>query len=128
MRNNQCFFVALLVVGAGGRCLGYMMGGIKSAKVGFLSIIRIISKPPMCATIWIKHLGIAIVASFRIKHGDWFMLISIGTNNKWTYDLKDHLMTNLTIIIALASMAYIVDLDDCELGDEKIFYKFIYEC
>jgi hypothetical protein len=52
----------------------------------------------MCATTWIKHLGIAIVASSKgcsmIKHGDWFMLVSKGTNDKWTSDLMDQLMTN----------------------------------
>ena len=29
------------------------------------------------------------------------MLVSKGTNNKWTYDLTDHLMVDLEIIIAL---------------------------
>ena len=29
----------------------------------------------MCATIWINYLGIAIIVSSRIKHGDWFMLV-----------------------------------------------------
>ena len=67
---------------------------------GSLSRICIISKPPMCATIWIKHLlGIAIIASSRIKHVDWFML---GTNNKWTYDITDPLMIDLETIITLA--------------------------
>ena len=58
------------------------------------------------------------------------MLISIGTNNKWTYDLMDHLMTNLEILIALVSMAYNVDLDDYKLhlGDENVFNDFINEC
>ena len=44
-----------------------------------------------------------------------------GTNNKWTYDLTNHLMVDLETIIALASMTYIVDLDAYELhlGDEK---------
>ena len=38
-----------------------------------------------------------------------------GTNNKCTYKLTDHLMVNIETIIALASMAYIVDLDAYEL-------------
>ena len=49
-----------------------------------------------------------------------------GTNNKWTYDLTDHLMIYLEMIIALASMIYIVDLDAYELnpGDEKSSMTF----
>ena len=45
------------------------------------------------------------------------------TNNEWTYDLTDHLMVDLEIIIALASMTYIIDLDAYKLhpGDEKVF-------
>ena len=52
-----------------------------------------------------------------------------GTNNKRTYDLTDHLMVDLEIIIALASMTYFVDLDVYELHprDEKIFNDFIKE-
>ena len=49
--------------------------------MGFLSThFTSFSKPRTCATIWIKHLGIVIVASSkgvassRIKHGDWFVL------------------------------------------------------
>ena len=38
-----------------------------------------------------------------------------GTNNKWTYDLMDHLRVDLETIIALASTTYIVDLDAYEL-------------
>ena len=53
----------------------------------------------MCATTWIKYLGIAIVASSkgcnRIKHGNWFMLVTKGTNNKWTFDLMDQLMVDI---------------------------------
>ena len=53
-----------------------------------------------------------------------------GTNNKWSYDLTDHLMVDLETIIALASMTYVVDLDAYELhrGDEKVFNDFINEC
>ena len=53
-----------------------------------------------------------------------------ATNNKQTYDLSDHLMAYLEIIIALASMTYIVDLDGSELhlGDEIVFNDFINEC
>ena len=53
-----------------------------------------------------------------------------GTNNKWPYDLMDHLMLHLQTIIALASMIYIVDLDAYELKqrDEKVFNNFINEC
>jgi hypothetical protein len=49
------------------------------------------------------------------------------TNNKWTYNLTNHLMVDLETIVALASMTYIVDLDAYELhqGDEKIFNYFI---
>ena len=50
-----------------------------------------------------------------------------GTNNKCTYKLTDHLMVNIETIIALASMAYIVDLDATS-GDEQVFNIFIYEC
>ena len=44
-----------------------------------------------------------------------------GTDNKWTYDLIDHLTMDLETIIALASMTYIADLDTYELhlGNEK---------
>jgi hypothetical protein len=106
-------------------------GRHQNCEGGFsLNHFCIISKPLMCATIWIKHLGIAIVASSRIKHGDWFMLVSKGTNNKWTYDLIDHLMANLEIVIALASMTCIGNLDGYELHsrDEKVFNDFINEC
>jgi hypothetical protein len=43
-----------------------------------------------------------------------------GTNNKWTYDLTNHLMIDLETIIALAFMTYIIDIDGYELlmGDE----------
>ena len=33
-----------------------------------------------------------------------------GPNNKWTYDLTDHLMIDLETKTALTSMTYIVDL------------------
>ena len=58
------------------------------------------------------------------------MLVSKGTNNKWTYDLIDHLMANLEIIIALASMTYIVNLDGYELQSRegKVLNDFINEC
>lgn len=51
-------------------------------------------------------------------------------NNKWTYDLTNHLMVGLETIIARASMTYITDLDACELhlGDEKACNDFIDEC
>ena len=52
------------------------------------------------------------------------------TNNKWTYDLTDHLMVDLKKIITLACMTHIVDVDAYELHlrDEKMFNKFINEC
>ena len=51
------------------------------------------------------------------------------TNNKWTFDLMDHLMLNLKSIIALIFLTYIVDLYAYELhmGDEKDFNEFIIE-
>ena len=45
------------------------------------------------------------------------------TNNKWTDDLTDHLMVDLEVIIALASMIYIVDL-----GGFTPSYYFAYTC
>ena len=44
-----------------------------------------------------------------------------GTNNKWTYDLTNHLMVDLETIITIGSMTYIVDLDayDLHLGMKK---------
>ena len=53
-----------------------------------------------------------------------------GTDNKWTYNLTDHLMLRLETIIALAFMTYIVDLDGYESHprDEKVFNNFINEC
>ena len=53
-----------------------------------------------------------------------------GTNNKWTYDLTNHLIIDLETIIALAFMTYIIDIDGYELipGDEKVFNKNIDEC
>ena len=52
------------------------------------------------------------------------------TNNKWTYDLMDHLMLDLETIIALVSITYIIDLDVYEphLGDEEVFNVFVNEC
>ena len=38
-----------------------------------------------------------------------------GANNKWTYGLADHLMVDFIIIIALASITYLVDLNVYEL-------------
>ena len=44
-------------------------GWHRNCEGGFsLNHFCIISKPLMCATIWIKHLGIAIVTSSRMKH------------------------------------------------------------
>ena len=58
------------------------------------------------------------------------MLVWKGTNNKWTYDLTDHLIVDLETIIALAFMTYIINLNAYELHpeDEKIFNVFINEC
>ena len=49
-----------------------------------------------------------------------------GANNKWTYDLIDHLMVDLETIIALATMTYIGESNVYELhpGDEKVFNDF----
>ena len=62
-----------------------------------------------------------------IKHGDWLILVSKGTNNKWTYDPTNHWMVDLETIIALTPMPYIVDLDTSKLhlGDEKVFNDII---
>ena len=53
-----------------------------------------------------------------------------GTNNKWTYDLTDHLMVEQETMIALASMTCVVDLDayGLHLGDKQVFNNFINEC
>ena len=53
-----------------------------------------------------------------------------ATNDKWTYDLTDHLMVDLETIIVLASTTYIIDLDDNKLDaeGEKTFNNFINEC
>ena len=62
--------------------LSLNQGGIKIAKVLIpmcLNQGHIISQPPLCATIGIKHLGVVIFASPRIKHVDWFMLVSKRT-------------------------------------------------
>jgi hypothetical protein len=51
-----------------------------------------------------------------------------GTNNKWTYNFTNHLVVDLEMIIALASMTYIVDLDyELHPGDDKVFNNFIDE-
>ena len=53
------------------------------------------------------------------------------TNNKWTYNLTDHLMVDLDTIIAIAFMKYnVLDLDAYELhpGNEKVFNDFINDC
>ena len=39
-----------------------------------------------------------------------------GTNNKWTYDVMNHLMIDLETIIVLAFMTYIMNLDPYEQG------------
>ena len=46
-----------------------------------------------------------------------------GTNSKWTYDLTDHLMADLEIIIVLATMAYIAELDVYELHPGMKFFS-----
>jgi hypothetical protein len=50
------------------------------------------------------------------------MLVSKRTNNKWTYNLMDHLMLYLEKTIALAFMTYIIDLNAYEVhpGDENL--------
>ena len=52
-----------------------------------------------------------------------------GTNNKWTHDLSDHLMLHFEIVISLASMTYIGELDAYTLHprDEKDFHDFANE-
>ena len=49
------------------------------------------------------------------------------TNNKWTYDLMDHLMVNFKTIMTLAFRPYIIGLDASEphAGDEKIFIDLL---
>jgi hypothetical protein len=51
------------------------------------------------------------------------------TDNKWTYNLTDHLMLDFETIIALASMIYITNSDAYELHPEdgKVFNDFINE-
>ena len=70
-----------------------------------------------------------MVASSRIKHGDWLMLASYPTISGLTI-LQIILMVDLEIIIALALMTYNVDLNAYELRprDEKLFNGFIDEC
>lgn len=52
-----------------------------------------------------------------------------NSNNKWIYDLMDHLMFNLETINALASMACNVDLNAYKLHprDEYVFNDFVDE-
>ena len=56
--------------------------------------------------------------------------IKKGPTTSGLNDLTDHLMVELEIIIALASMTCIVDLDAYGLhqGDEQVFNNFINEC
>ena len=46
-----------------------------------------------------------------------------GTNNKWIYDLSDHLMVDLETIIALAIVTYIEKLYAHELHLEDEFFS-----
>jgi hypothetical protein len=46
------------------------------------------------------------------------------TNNKWTYNLTEHLIIDLGTIIALASMIYIINLDAYELHWGNKFHVF----
>ena len=48
-----------------------------------------------------------------------------GTNNKWTYDLTNHLIVDLETIIALASMTYTRNFDGYmrHPGDKNVFNK-----
>ena len=41
-----------------------------------------------------------------------------GTDNKWTYDLVNHLMVDFDTIIALAFMTYVTYLNACESHPE----------
>ena len=45
-----------------------------------------------------------------------------GTNNKWTYDLMDHLVVDLYTLIVVASKIYIIDLNACELLPPSQYY------
>ena len=77
------------------------------------------------------HIEIQLIG--WIFHQTW-RLVYVGqkkvTNDKWTYDLTDHLMVDLETIIVLASTTYIIDLDDNKLDaeGEKTFNNFINEC
>ena len=53
-----------------------------------------------------------------------------GTNNKWTYNLTNHLIVDLKTKIALASMTYTINFDGCirHLGDGIFFNEFNNEC
>ena len=64
-----------------------------------------------------------------IKHGDWCIWYQKGTNNKWTYNLTNHLMVNLDTKIALAFMTYIIDLNanELHLENEKNLQRHINE-
>ena len=66
----------------------------------------------------------------KIKHGDWLCWYHRGTNNKWTYDLMNHLMVDLETIVGLNFMRCIINLNVYELypRDEKLFDNFINEC
>ena len=114
-----------VVVEVGGWCPRWILGGIETAKALILKwvfshLFRIFNKPPICATIWISYLGIAIFTSSRIKHEIGLYQYQRGTNNKWTYDLTNHLMIDLETI-------YIVNLDAYELHlrHEKVFNDII---
>ena len=85
--------------------------------------------------------GISMKSVDGVHEFNWWMNhpsnIEIGlwcykkwTNNKWTYNLTDHLMLDLETMIAIAYMTYIIDLefDELHLGDEKIFNGFISKC
>ena len=82
----------------------------------------------MCNNV-VQHGEIALIASSRIKHEDWFMLASYPKISGLTI-LRIILMVDLEIIIALALMTYNVDLNAYELrlGDEKVFNGVIDEC
>lgn len=87
---------------------------------------HIISKPRTCAKFWIKHLVIVIATnstSCKFQDQAWTLVYVLvkGTYYEWIVDLPNDLMVNLKIIITLASMIYIVNLDayKLHLGKEK---------
>ena len=53
-----------------------------------------------------------------------------GANNKWTYDLPNHLMVKIETIIALVFMTYIANLDAYEIHPnvEQLLNNYIDEC